>query len=62
MGSPFHDHPNVRAAQQLLADPTILAAEVARRFGISRNTLTLYRWIPEAAPDAFTGTLEGGPA
>lgn len=58
--SPFHDQANVRTAQELLADPTIPAAEVARRFGISRNTL--YRWFPGAAPDAFTGTLEGGPA
>ena len=56
----FHDRANVRAAQAMLADPSIPAAEVARRFGISRNTL--YRWFPGGAPDAFTGPLEGGPA
>ncbi|MCY4430784.1 MAG: recombinase family protein [Rhodospirillales bacterium] len=58
--SPFHDSANVRAAQSLLADPTVPAAEVARRFGVSRNAL--YRWFPGGAPDAFTGSLEGGPA
>ena len=58
--SRFHESANVRAAQALLADPSIPAAEVARRFGISRNTL--YRWFPGGAPDAFTGPLEGGPA
>ena len=58
--SRFHESANVRAAQALLADPTIPAAEVARRFGISRNTL--YRWFPGGAPDAFTGPLKGGPA
>ena len=56
----FHDRANVRTAQALLADPSIPAAEVARRFGISRNTL--YRWFPGGAPDAFTGPLEEGPA
>ena len=58
--SPFHDSANVRAAQELLADPTVPAAAVARRFGISRNTL--YRWFPGGAPEAFTGSLEGGAA
>ncbi len=58
--SRFHESANVRAAQALLADPSIPAAEVARRFGISRNTL--YRWFPGGAPDAFTGPLKGGPA
>ena len=58
--SPFHDSANVRAAQALLADPTVPAAAVARRFGISRNTL--YRWFPGGAPEAFTGPLQGGPA
>ena len=56
----FHDSANVRTAQALLADPNIPTAEVARRFGISRNTL--YRWFPGGAPDAFTGPLEEGPA
>ena len=56
----FHDSANVRTAQALLSDPTIPAAEVARRFGISRNTL--YRWFPGGAPEAFTGPIEGGPA
>ena len=56
----FHDSANVRMAQALLADPSIPATEVARRFGISRNTL--YRWFPAGAPDAFTGTLAEGPA
>lgn len=55
----FHDSANVRAAQAMLADPTVAAAEVARRFGISRNTL--YRWFPGGAPDAFTGPLVEGP-
>ena len=58
--SPFHNSANVRAAQALLADPTVPAAEVARRFGVSRSTL--YRWFPGGAPDAFMGPLEGGPA
>lgn len=58
--SPFHDSANVREAQALLADPTVPAAEVAQRFGVSRNTL--YRWFPGGAPDAFTGLLEGGSA
>ena len=58
--SPFHDSANVRAAQALLADPTVPAAAVARRFGISRNTL--YRWFPGGAPEVFTGPLQGGPA
>lgn len=58
--SPFHDSANVRAAQALLADPTVPAVEVARRFGVSRNTL--YRWFPGGAPEAFIGLLEGGSA
>ena len=58
--SPFHDSANVRAAQALLADPTVPAADVARRFGVSRNTL--YHWFPGGAPEAFTGLLEGGAA
>lgn len=58
--SPFHNSANVRKAQELLADPTVPAAAVARRFGISRNTL--YRWFPGGAPEAFTGSLEGGAA
>ncbi len=58
--SGFHDSANVRRAQALLADPNIPTAEVARRLGISRNTL--YRWFPGGAPDAFTGTLPEGPA
>ena len=58
--SRFHDSANVRAAQALLADPTVPAAEVARRFEVSRNTL--YRWFPGGAPEAFTGRLEGGAA
>ena len=58
--SRFHDSSNVHTAQALLADPSISAAEIARRFGISRNTL--YRWFPGGAPDAFTGSLEGGSA
>ena len=56
----FHDRANVREAQAMLADPSIPAAEVARRLGISRNTL--YRWFPGGAPDAFTGRLEEVPA
>ncbi len=56
----FHGSANVRMAQALLADPSISAAEVARRFGISRNTL--YRWFPGGAPDAFTGPHVEGPA
>jgi len=55
----FHDSANVRMAQALLADPSIPTAEVARRLGISRNTL--YRWFPGGAPDAFTGSLVEGP-
>ena len=35
----FHDTANVSAAQALLADPTVPMAEVARRFGVSRNML-----------------------
>ena len=58
--SPFHDSAKVRAAQALLADPTVPAAEVARRVGVSRSTL--YRWFPGGAPEAFTGPLEGEPA
>ncbi len=58
--SPFHDRANVQVAQKLLADPSIPAAEVARRFGVSRNTL--YRWFPGGAPEAYTGHLEVGPA
>lgn len=58
--SPFHDSANVREAQALLADPTVPAVEVARRFGVSRSTL--YRWFPGGAPEAFTGLLEGGSA
>lgn len=58
--SPFHDSAKVRAAQALLADPTVSVAEVARRFEVSRSTL--YRWFPGGAPEAFTGPLEGEPA
>lgn len=56
----FHDSANVRMAQALLADPNIPTSEVARRFGISWNTL--YRWFPEGAPDAFTGPRAEGSA
>ena len=58
--SPFHASANVLAAQALLADPTVPVVKVARRFGVSRNTL--FRWSPGGAPDAFTGPLQGGSA
>ena len=51
--SPFHNPENVRVAKAMLADRSISRAEVARRFGVSRNVL--YRWFPGGDPDAYTG-------
>ena len=50
--SPFRDPENVRAAQALLADPSITKREVARRFGVSITTI--YRWFPRGDPEAYT--------
>ena len=51
--SPFHDPANVRVAKAMLADRSISRAEIARRFGVSRNVL--YHWFPGGDPDAYTG-------
>ena len=49
----FHDPENVRVAKAMLADRSISRAEVARRFGVSRNVL--YHWFPGGDPSAYTG-------
>ena len=49
---------NVRAAQALLADPSITKREVARRFGVS--VTTIYRWFPYVVPRAYTGVQVRG--
>ncbi len=49
----FRDSERVRAAQELLADPAIPRADIARRLGLARSTL--YNWFPGGDADAFTG-------
>ena len=49
----FHHAVNVRAAQALLADPSITKREVAKRFGVS--VTTIYRWFPHGDPSAYQG-------
>ena len=51
--SPFHDPENVRVAQAMLRDLSIPRAEIAKRFGVSRNVL--YFWFPGGDPDAYDG-------
>ncbi len=51
--SPFRDAENVRIAKSLLADLSIPRTEIAKRFGVHRNTL--YSWFPGGDPDGYTG-------